>query len=102
MDRRYSYVSITSYIYETKSDVISCAIGNPRNQRDVKLSKINRNYLGTKIAKLFVKRHNKELERCSQFYSLSSIFNETLTKDKHQSRWNNIKKKYFIELFQCF
>jgi hypothetical protein len=102
MDRRFSYASITSHIYETKSDIISCAIGNPINQRKSKLSKINRNFLGSDIAKLFVKRHNNELQRCSQFYSLASIFNETSTKDKHQSKWNDIKKRYFTQLFQCF
>jgi hypothetical protein len=94
MDRRFTYVSIESYVLEIKSDLISYANGNPKNQSKGKLSRINRNFFGTKLTKLFVRRHHNELQRCSQFYSLASIFNETATKDKH----NNVKKKYF----RCF
>jgi hypothetical protein len=94
MARRFTYVSIESHVLEIKSDLISYANGNPKNQSKGKLSRINRNFFGTKLTKLFVRRHHNELQRCSQFYSLSSVFNETATKDKH----NNVKKKYF----RCF
>jgi len=102
MNRRFSYISITSWSPETKSDIILYAISNPINHSKTKLSKINQNLLGSNIAKLFARRHRNELKRCSQFYSLASIFNETSTKDKHRTQTNNITKNYFIRLFGCF
>ncbi|CAF0861755.1 unnamed protein product [Adineta steineri] len=102
MDRRFSYVSIISWISETKTDIITYANGNPKNQTQAKLSQINQDFLGSDISKIFVRRHHNELQRCSQFYSLASIYNETLTKDKHYTKSNNITKKYFIRLFRCF
>jgi hypothetical protein len=91
MDRSCSYISIESYVFETKSDIISRTNGNPKNQSKGKLSQINRNIFGSNLTKLFIKRHYNELQRCRQFYSLTSLFNETATKDKHP-------KKYF----RCF
>lgn len=100
--------SCTSHALMTKSDIVAFAIGNPANKSHVKLSARNRNYLGMDTADSFTKRHNHELQRCSQFYSLSSIYNETSTKDKHRLKTKDIKriylngKKYFLRLFICF
>jgi hypothetical protein len=96
------------YTPVTKSDIIAFAIGNPANKLTAKLSKNNHNLLGSDIAGSLVKRHNHELQRCSQFYSLASIFNETTTKDKHRTTTKNMKKmhftgrKYILRLFICF
>ncbi len=94
MNRRCSYISVGSCLMETKSDIISRAMGNPKNQSKETLSRINRDFLGSNITKLFVRRHHNELKRCAQFYSLTSLFNETASKDKHKST----KKNYF----RCF
>src|SRR5690242_6232891 len=100
--------SSASYTPETKSDIITLAVGNPANKTNAKLSQNNENLLGYDIADLFTKRHNHELQRCSQFYSLASIFNETSTNDKHRMKIKNIKKMYFdgrkyiLRLFICF
>ncbi len=96
-----------SYL-ETKSDIIACAIGNPANKFNAKLSRNNEHLLGFDIADSLIKRHNRELQRCSQFYSLASLFNEKSTKDKHRFRIKNMKKmyttgrKYISRLFICY
>jgi hypothetical protein len=118
MEQRFTFTSSTSssssssscasYTPETKSDIIAFAIGNPANKLSAKLSENNQNLLGSDIADLFAKRHNHELQRCSQFYSLASIFNERTTKDKHRMNTKNFKKmystgrKYILRLFICF
>ncbi|UJR38325.1 hypothetical protein I4U23_030995 [Adineta vaga] len=92
---------------ETKSDIIAFAIGNPVNKKAAKLSQSNEDLLGIDNAKLFTRRHNNELQRCSQFYSLASLFNEKTTKDKHRINGKNIQKmcstarKYLLQLFIC-
>ncbi|CAF0718829.1 unnamed protein product [Adineta steineri] len=105
-----SSISSATHLYytpETKSDIIAFAIGNPENKVTAKLSKNNQKFLGSDIGDLLIQRHNHELQRCSQFYSLASIFNETTTKDKHPMKLRNIKKmystgrKYFFRLFLC-
>ncbi|CAF1341551.1 unnamed protein product [Adineta ricciae] len=68
--------TLSSYTPETKSDIISFAI----------------DLLGMEDAKLFTKRHNSELQRCSQFYSLASLFHETTTKDKHRLNGRDVQK----------
>jgi hypothetical protein len=109
MEQRFpSSLSSISYTPETKSDIIAVAIANPANKSNAKLSEKNEDLLGFDIADLLTKRHNLELQRCSQFYSLASIFNETTTKDKHRMKLKNIRKiysmgrKYFLRLFICF
>jgi hypothetical protein len=101
--------STASYTPETKSDIIAFAIGNPVNKSKAKLSQKNDQFLGgSTISDVFIKRHNCELQCCSQFYSLASIYNETSTKDKHRMKIKNIKKmsfsvrKYLLRLFICF
>jgi hypothetical protein len=113
--QKFQYISMTtsssssmSYTPETKSDIIALAIGNPANKSKAKLSQKNQTFLGYGIADLLIKRHNHELQRCSQFYSLASIYNETSTKDKHRMKMDNIKKlsfsgrKYILRFFICF
>jgi hypothetical protein len=91
----------------TKSDIIAFAVGNPANKSQAKLSKFNRTLLGSDTADMLARRHNKELQRCSQFYSLASVFNETTTKDKHSVNRKNLQKmcstgrKYLARLFIC-
>ena len=111
MEQKFQYQSNTSSSSntpETKSDIIALAVGNPINRSDAKLSKKNQNLLIYDDADLFVKRHNDELQRCSQFYSLASLFHETSSKDKHRLNRRNIKKMYytgrknFLKLFICF
>ncbi len=103
-----SLSSSGSYTPETKSDIIACAIGNPANKSNAKLSRNNEYLLGSDIAYSLIKRHNHELQRCSQFYSLASLFNEKSTKDKHRFQIKNIRKmystgrKYISRLFICF
>jgi hypothetical protein len=107
ISRTSTSLSSVSYTPETMSDIITFAIGNPANKSTARLSKNNQNLLGSDIAELLAKRHNHELQRCSQFYSLSSIFNETTTRDKHRMNMKNIKKmyttgrKYILRLFIC-
>ena len=99
--------TISSCIPADKSDIIAFALGNPANKIKAKLSKTNQNLLGSDMANVFITRHNHELQRCSQFYSLASIFNETSTKDKHRMKVKNIKRmystgrKHIIKLFVC-
>ncbi len=112
MEQGCTFISTTSssvsYTPKTKLEIIAFAIGNPANKSKTKLSEKNENLLGFDIANLLTKRHNYELQRCSQFYSLASIFDETSTKDKHQMKIKNIKKmystgrKYFLRLFSCY
>jgi hypothetical protein len=116
MERKFTFISntlsssssSTPYTPKTKADIIACAVGNPANKSKAKLSVTNQNLLGDDIADLFTKRHNSELQRCSQFYSLASIFNETSTRDRHRMKIKNIKKmystgrKYFLRLFICY
>ena len=101
--------SAASYTLETKSDIIAFAIGNPVNKSKAKLSQKNDQFLGgSSISDVFIKRHNCELQRCSQFYSLASIYNETSTRDKHRMKIKDIKKmsfsvrKYLLRLFICY
>ncbi|CAF0996490.1 unnamed protein product [Rotaria sordida] len=110
MKQKFTFMSTISssrYISETKLDIIAFANGNPANKTKAKLSKNNRYLLGSDIADLFTKRHNYELQRCSQFYSLASVYNETLTKDKHRMKIKDMKKiystgrKYILRLFIC-
>lgn len=102
-----SSISSSSYTLETTSDIIAFAIGNPANKITAKISVNNRNLLGSDIANRLAKRHNRELRRCSQFYSLASIFDETTTRDKHRMKIHNIKqmyftgRKYILRLFIC-
>lgn len=77
---------------ETKSDIIAFAFGNPANRSYAKLSRYNEHFLGTDLANLLTKRYNNELQRCAQYYSLASLFNETSTKDKHRFNKKNMKK----------
>ena len=92
---------------ETKSDIIACAIGNPANKSNAKLSRNNELLLGFDISDSLVKRHNRELQRCSQFYSLASLFNEKSSNDKHRFQLKNMKKMYstgrkcISRLFMC-
>lgn len=96
-----------SYKLETKLDIITFAMGNPANKINTRMSKNNEKLLGSGVAYLFTRRHNIELQRCSQFYSLASIYDETTTKDRHQLKRKNIKKicstgrKYLVRLFIC-
>ncbi len=116
MEQRFTFISYASssssfssaaYTPETKLNIISLAMGNPANRSKAKLSENNQNLLGFNNGDLFAKRYNHELQRCSQFYSLASIFNETSTKDKHRIKLKNIKnmystgRKYFLRLFIC-
>ncbi|CAF2667083.1 unnamed protein product [Rotaria sp. Silwood2] len=111
MEHKFTFISSisssTTYTPETKFEIIAFAMGNPVNKTQTKLSKNNENLLGFDIANLLTKRHNDELQRCSQFYSLASIYNETSTKDKHQMKTKNIKKiystgrKYIVRFFIC-
>lgn len=93
---------------DTKSDIIAFAIGNPANRSYAKLSRYNEHFLGTELTNMLTKRYNNELQRCAQFYSLSSIFNETSTKDKHRFDKKNMKKISSIirnclqRVFSCF
>jgi hypothetical protein len=103
-----SSYSSASYTPETKSDIIARAIGNPANKSNAQLSQNNEHLLGSDIAHSLIKRHNYELQRCSQFYSLASLFNEKSSKDKHRFQIKNIRKmsstgrKYISRLFMCF
>ncbi|CAF0875855.1 unnamed protein product [Rotaria sp. Silwood1] len=111
MEQKFTYISSISssatYTPETKLDIIAFAMGNPANKTKAKLSKNNENLLGSDMANLFTKRYNYELQRCSQFYSLASIYNETSTKDKHRMKIKNMKKiystgrKYIARFFIC-
>ena len=112
MEQGYAYIpstsSYASYAVETKSDIIAFAVGNPVNKSKAKLSKNNQNLLGYDIADLLITRHNHELQRCKQFYSLATIYEETSTKDKHRIGIKHLKKmysagrKYILRLFVCF
>jgi hypothetical protein len=115
MEQRLTVISNASsssssavYTPKTKSNIILLAMGNPANRSKAKLSKNNQNLLGSNNGDLFAKRYNHELQCCSQFYSLASIFNETSTKDKHRMKRKNIKKmystgrKYILRLFICY
>jgi len=92
----------------TKSDIIALAVGNPLNRSNAKLSQVNQELLGLGDAGLLTRRYNHELQRCSQFYSLASIYNEISTKDKHRSYKRNVKKMYssgkrhLLRLFICY
>jgi hypothetical protein len=100
--------SSMSWTPKTKVDIVAFAVGNPANKTKSRLSKTNQNLFGNDSADLFTKRHYHELQRCSQFYSMASILNETSTKDKHRMNTESIKKmistgqKYIIRLFACF
>ncbi|CAF3351335.1 unnamed protein product [Rotaria socialis] len=111
MENRFTCKSIVSsspsYPPIKKLDIITFAMGNPANKMNARLSKNNQHLLGLDASNQFVKRHNLELQRCSQFYSLASIYNETATKNKHGINRKNVKKiystgrKYMVRLFIC-
>ena len=108
MKRPISSSCCQSDLSETKSDIIAFAISNPVNRSAARLSQTNEHFLGTELANALTKRYNNELQRCAQYYSLASIFNETSTKNKHRFVKKNTKKIYFtireylLRLFVCF
>lgn len=99
--------SIVSWSPSTKSDIIAFAVGNPINKIHARLSQNNEFWIGESAADTFIRRHNRELQRCSQYYSLASLYNESLTKDKHSKMRKNLRKIYpsvrksFLKLFSC-
>ena len=83
-----------------QSDSFTLAFFSPITPIKSKLSVKNQHLLGYNTANIFIKRHQSELRRCSQFYSLASLFNERVTKDKHRKAAKNIRT-YLLRLFRC-
>lgn len=77
---------------QLKATAVTCA----RTRLSVK----NEDFLGEEMAEILIERHCNELRRCSQFYSLASIFDEKLTEDKHQRIFKNLRF-YLRHLFDC-